>query len=205
MGLSFHYNGRIADPALLPELIDEVQEIADVHHWKYYVLDRHFSEVDFVKTGHTQKIYGIFFTPPECETVAICFLSNGRMSSIVNLQLWGESTDPTQKDYLYMNSVKTQFASVELHQVLIHLFRYLSQKYFADFNLHDEGSYWETNDVVLLTANFNRNLALINSFESALETIPKNSGEDVETYLERIIKVIHDKKNEIRNSLGNLN
>jgi hypothetical protein len=205
MGLSFHYNGRIADPALLPELIDEVRDIAIVHKWDFFVFDKQFTEEGFDKPFHKQNVYGICFTPPGCETVDICFLSNGKMSSITNLQFWGESTDPTEKTYLYMNSVKTQFASVELHQILIHLFRYLSQKYFADFNLHDEGSYWETNDVVLLTANFNRNLALINSFESALETIPKNSGEDVETYLERILKVIHDKKNEIRDSLGNLN
>ena len=200
MGLSFHYNGKISDPALLPDLIDEVQEIANVHHWKYFIFDRQFIIGDFGKTGHNQCIYGICFTPPECETVNICFLSNGRMSSIVNLQLWAKTTDPAEKDYLYMNSVKTQFASVELHQLLIHLFRHLNNKYFADFNLYDEVSYWETNDEALLRKNFNRNLALINSVESALEHIPRNEGEDIEDYLERIIKPIHDKKDEIGDS-----
>ena len=202
MGLSFHYNGKISDPALLPELIDEVQEIANVHQWDFFIFDRQFSNEDFGKPGYNQNVYGICFTPSGCETVAICFLSNGRMSSVVNLQLWGKSTDPTEKDYLYMNSVNTQFASVELHKLLIQLFRYLSKKYFADFNLYDEGSYWETNDEALLRTNFNRNLALINSVESALETIPKNSGEDTEGYLERIFKLVHDKKDEIGDSTG---
>ena len=200
MGLSFHYNGKISDPALLPDLIDEVQEVANVHHWEYFVFDRQFSAEDYGKVGHNQSVYGICFTPPGCETVAICFLSNGRMSSVVNLHLWGESTDPTEKDYLYMNSVKTQYASVELHQLLIHLFRYLNKKYFADFNLYDEGSYWETNDEALLRKNFNRNMALINSIGSALELIPKNAGEDIEEYLERILKLTHDKKDEIEDS-----
>jgi hypothetical protein len=202
MGLSFHYNGKISAPALLPDLIDEVQEIANVHHWKYFVFDRQFSKGDYGKDGHNQSVYGICFTPPGCETVHICFLSNGRMSSVVNLQLWAKTTDPTEKDYLYMNSVKTQFASVELHQLLIHLFRHLNNKYFADFNLYDEGSYWETNDEALLRKNFNRNLALINSVESALEHIPKNEGEDIEDYLERITKPIHDKKDEIGDSIA---
>lgn len=205
MGLSFHYNGKIADPALLPGLIDEVQDIAKVHNWKYYVFDREFAKTDFGNSSHNQKVYGICFTPPGCETVDLCFLSNGRMSSVVNLKLWGESIDPTEKEYLYMLSVKTQYASVELHQLLIQLFRYLNKKYLSDFNLYDEGDYWETNDEILLRTNFDKNLALINSIGSAFELIPKEKGEDLEAYLERIIKVIHEKKNEIRDSLGNLN
>ena len=205
MGLSFHYNGKIADPEMLPGLIDEVQDIAKVHNWRYFVFDRQFTITDFGKLGHNENFYGICFTPPGCETVDICFLSNGRMSSITNLKFWGESTDPTEKEYLYMLSVKTQYASVELHQLLIHLFRYLNGKYLSDFNLYDEGDYWETNDAILLRTNFDKNMALINSFGSALELIPKESGEDIEAYLERIIKLIHEKKDEIGDSLGNLN
>ena len=205
MGLSFHYNGKIADPALLPGLIDEVQDIAKVHNWKYYVFDREFAKTDFDNSSHNQKVYGICFTPPGCETVDLCFLSNGRKSSVVNLKLWGESIDSTDKEYLYMLSVKPQYASVELHQLLIQLFRYLNKKYLSDFTLYDEGDYWETNDEILLRTNFDKNLALINSIGSAFELIPKEKGEDIEAYLERIIKVIHEKKREIGDSLGNLN
>jgi hypothetical protein len=31
MGLSFHYSGSIADPELLPGLIDEIQDIAKLN------------------------------------------------------------------------------------------------------------------------------------------------------------------------------
>jgi hypothetical protein len=31
MGLSFHYNGSLAKPEHLPELIDEVREIAKIN------------------------------------------------------------------------------------------------------------------------------------------------------------------------------
>ena len=42
MGLSIHYSGRIADKNTLPQLIEEVEEIATVHGWKYSIYEREF-------------------------------------------------------------------------------------------------------------------------------------------------------------------
>lgn len=193
MGLSFHYSGSIANPELLPELIDEIQDIAKMHNWKYFVFDRKFPENSFGKSEYNQNIYGICITPPECETIPICFLSNGRMSSITNLKFFGKTDDQTEQGYLYMLSVKTQYAGVELHQFVIQLFRYLNKKYFADFKMTDEGSYWETNDLALLQSTFKRYTDLINGFASALEYIPMQNGETIETYFERLLKLIHNK------------
>lgn len=88
---------------------------------------------------------------------------------------------------------ETQYASVEAHQFIIQLFRYLNTKYFADFELSDEGDYWETNDLELLSTTFKRNADLINSFSDAIEIIPKNSGESIEDYFRRLIKLIKDR------------
>ena len=194
MGLSFHYNGRIAKAESLPELIDEVQEIAAINNWKYYVYQREFPQNTLGKSDFNQNIYGISFSPPGCEPVFICFLSNGRMSSPVHLKFFGKAKETPEKEYLYMLSVKTQYSTVEAHQFIIQLFRYLNTKYFADFNLSDEGDYWETNDIELLRANFKRNADLLNSFSSAIEIIPKHSSESMEDYFKRLIKLIQDKK-----------
>lgn len=196
MGLSFHYSGSIADPALLPELIDEIQDIANMYNWKYFVFEREFPENTFGKPDYNQKkIYGICITPPECETIPICFLSNGRMSNYSHLYFYGKTDDRPEHEYLYMLSVKTQYAGVELHQFVIQFFRYLNKKYFTDFKMSDEGSYWETNDLALLKKNFKRNLDFINSFASSLEYIPIQTGETMEFYFERLLKLLHDKKN----------
>ena len=194
MGLSFHYNGRIAKPELLPELIDEVQEIAGINNWKYNVYQREFPQNTFGKSDISQNIYGITISPHGCEPIFICFLSNGRMSSPLHLKFYGKAKEPPERDYLYMLSVKTQFVNVETHQFIIQLFRYLNTKYFADFKLSDEGDYWETNDIELLRANFKRNADLITSFSDGIEIIPKNSGESIEDYFKRLIKLIQDKK-----------
>ncbi|MDO8929781.1 MAG: hypothetical protein Q7J86_15305 [Bacteroidota bacterium] len=195
MGLSFHYSGRIAKPASLSDLIEEIEDIAKVHNWKYFVFDRLFPENMIGKPYYNQRIYGICFTPPNCETVDICFLSNGRMSSAANLQFWGKTDEQAEREYLYMLSVKTQYAGIEIHQFLIQLFMYLNAKYFADFTMTDEGEYWETNDLSLLKTNFKRYTELIDGFVSAIESIPIKAGEDVESYFLRLMKEINDKKN----------
>jgi hypothetical protein len=195
MGLSFHYSGRIANPARLPDLIEEIEDIAKVHDWKYFVFDRLFPEDVIGKQAYNQRIYGICFTPPNCETVDICFLSNGRMSSAAHLQFWGKTEVQEEREYLYMLSVKTQYAGIEIHQFLIQLFRYLNAKYFADFTMSDEGEYWETNDLTLLKTNFKRYTELIDGFVSAIESIPIKAGEDIESYFLRLMKEINDKKN----------
>ena len=131
MGLSFHYSGRIAKPASLSGLIDEIQDVSMVHNWKYFVFDKEFPVDTIGKPDYNQRIYGICFTPPNCETVDVCFLSNRRMSSASHLQFWGKTDMQAESDYLYMLSVKTQYAGVETHQFIIQLFRYLNKKYFV--------------------------------------------------------------------------
>lgn len=195
MGLSFHYSGRIAEPASLPGLIEELEDIATSFDWKYFVFEREFPDGTIGKTEYDQHIYGICFTPPECETIDVCFLSNGRMSSAMHLKFWGKTDNQEEREYLYMLSVKTQFAGIETHKFLIQLFRYLNKKYFADFSLSDEGQFWETNDENVLKLNFKRYTELLDGFVSAIENHPIREGEDIESYFLRLMKDIQDKKN----------
>lgn len=190
MGLSFHYKGRIAKSELLPHLIDEIQDIANAYKWEYNIYERCFPHDSFGKRTYNQEVYGICFTPPHCETIPICFLSNGKMSSDLHLQFFGKTETREEQDYLYMLSVKTQYAGVELHQFIIQLFRYLNKKYFAGFELTDEGNYWETNDIEVLKANFKKYNDLISGFSSALECVPLEHDESIENYFLRVLKII---------------
>jgi hypothetical protein len=147
MGLSIHYSGSIANPESLPELISEIEDIAKVYDWPYKIFESKFPENQFGRETFLDGIYGICFTPPGCESVFISFLSNGKISSPPLLELYGDENNP-EKKYLYIVSVKTQFAGADIHMLIVHLFRYVSQKYFARFNISDEGNYWETSDQV---------------------------------------------------------
>lgn len=195
MGLSFHYSGRIVNPESLPELIEEVTDICKVYHWKYYIFERQFPKNAIGKTDFTDRLYGICFTPPECETVSVCFLSNGRMSGPMLLQNWGDSDVEEEKEYLYMNFVKTQYAGWAIHRNIIQLFRHLNEKYLSDFTLNDEGQYWETNDEVVLKENFIRYTDAIEGFSLALECQDRGRDEDIETYILRAAQQLQDRIN----------
>jgi hypothetical protein len=67
------------------------------------------------------------------------------------------------------------------------------KKYFAKFDLVDEGEYWETCNDKLLEQKFKQNGDLIDSFSLAVETISVNQGETYENYFKRVLKMIDDK------------
>ena len=224
MGVSIHYSGRITDKNKLPQLIDEVEEIASVHNWKYNIYEQKFpvNETINLSDHHDGKLYGIDFTPEGSEPVSICFLSNGRMSSIMQLFCRGEFKEEktivissanvthqgeleiqqkeetlTAADYnkfLCMCSTKTQYAGSEMHAMIIGVLRYVSKQYLSDFNLVDESQFWETNDKVLLKENFARNTAIIEGFGCVLAENQRLADEDWDSYIQRIIKAFRSKE-----------
>jgi hypothetical protein len=195
MGLSIHYSGRFNKNAVLFDLITEVREIAETFKWKHKVYLKTFPDDNNDDQSYDGKIYGISFTPPECETVSITFLSNYRMSSNVHLLFYGHPDNQSESDFLYLLSVKTQFAGATVHKTIIELFRYLYKKgYFSELEVVDEGKFWETGDERLLEQKFAENGSLIDNFSLAVVTIPIKQGESYENYFERIFKVIDDSK-----------
>ena len=188
MGLSFHYNGSFKREASLAAMIEEVKDIAEVFKWKHHVFENEFPDSGFDSEEFNDKIYGISFTPPECETVDLCFLSNGKMSSAANLMIWKNPENPEHKNYIYMLSTKTQFAGIEIHKSIIHLLKYITEKYFHEFNLMDEGNYWKTLDENILKERFARYNLLLNMVEDAIATNEKKGNESFEDYFARILK-----------------
>ena len=191
MGLSFHYSGSIANPELLPELIEEVLDIARIYGWKNSVYKTFFpnnslSGID----DYSNEIFGVSIAPPGCETIDICFLSNGKMSSPIHLKFYGKSKDQDKSPFLYMLSVKTQFSSPLIHATIIQMFKHLNNRYFSGFKLSDEGQYWETNDEEILKSNFAKYDAILDSFHLGLETLPIKATESFEDYLMRLFELI---------------
>jgi hypothetical protein len=116
------------------------------------------------------------------------------MSCSTRLKYYGNSINKTEQQYLTILSVKTQYAGIEIHKLVIHLLKYLSKKYFADFKLDDEGQYWETESEKLLQKKFNQYNSLFDNVSYALQNYPVKSGENFNQYFERILKRIRNKK-----------
>ena len=60
-----------------------------------------------------------------------------------------------------------------IHKSIIQLFHYLCKReYFKEFDLIDDGEYWESGDERLLEQKFKENGDLIDNFSIAVEAIP---------------------------------
>ncbi|PRY98296.1 hypothetical protein [Marinilabilia salmonicolor] len=187
MGLSFHYSGAIKNREDLPSLIADVQTLAKTHDWEYQIFETSFPDNE-VPPYNEDLIYGISITPPKCETIDICFTQDGRMSSLLHLLMWKDSDPAEAEKYMYLLSVKTQFAGIDIHVIVIDFFRYISRQYLKNFTLTDEGNYWETSDMQVLKNQFDRFSRALDSFGLGLETTPPESKENLINYLERIAK-----------------
>ena len=195
MGLSINYSGSFKNEASLEAMIEEVKDIAEIYDWKYTINNSRFPKNTFGKLEYDGKLYGISFTPPNCETISLTFLSNGKMCCGARLEFFGNSDSENDKLYLYMLCTKTQYAGSTNHKIIIHLLKYLSQKYFRDFQLTDEGDYWETEDESLLEKNFKTYNDLIYGVAHSVKNYLINTNESFTEYFERIMKILDEKRN----------
>lgn len=188
MGLSIHYSGRLKEAVTLPKLIEDVKDVAIVEKWDYFVFENEFENQQFSDEIIIKNLYGIMITPPNCESLCFTFLTNGKMSGILNyavLQMDGKINE----NLTYSVAAKTQYSGFENHKKIILLLDFIEKKYLENFTCVDDGNYWETRDEELLKETFIRYTNLINSFSSSIEMLPKNENENIEDYLLRAANV----------------
>lgn len=154
MGISIHYKGRFKKDASLIEMIDEVKDIADIYEWEYQSFEKEFPPGSLGKDDYNKNFYGISVTPKGSESLWLSFLSNGVMSNHLNLEYRSKYSKDGESKYLGMLSTKTQYAGVDVHKLIIHLLKYLGEKYFAELEVADETEYWETGDEELCEERF---------------------------------------------------
>jgi hypothetical protein len=193
VGLTLHYNGSFDRQASLEDMIEEVAEIAEIQEWPYDMFERKFPPGKW-DAPHDGQVFGISVCPPHSEPLFLTFLSNGRMVNPIALQHFGHSPDPKERGYIYHLWTKTQFAGMYVHQLVVHLLRYVEQKYLAELNVTDEGRYWETGEEQVLQQQFEKYNQAMDVTKHALNHIPRKAKEAPEDYLERIIRQIGKKK-----------
>lgn len=181
MGLSIHYNGTLKDRSLLPQLGAEMKDICESMGWEYH----------YFESEEADELEGVYFAPEECEPLFLTFNAEGRLlspiSQITRDMLVEHGLDP---ELIYTISTKTQYAGMDAHVAVIKLFRYISEKYFSHFELHDEGNYWETGDVSVLKGQFTAYEKAIRSFTEALEELKMTTDESPDSLANRIEELL---------------
>lgn len=188
MGLTIHYKGELKNASDLKSLIDTVKDVAKAEKWDYFVFEEQFENNSFSEIIDKENLFGIMISPPKCDPFCISFLSNGKMSGIINFNVMQKEGE-INEDLIYAVFSKTQYSGYENHKKLILLLDHISIKYLKSFECIDEGYYWETRDEDLLKKTFEKYTNLIDSFTSSIEMIPINEGENLEDYLTRMAEI----------------
>jgi hypothetical protein len=188
MGLTIHYRGKLKNANDLKSLIDDVKDVAIAERWDYFVFEDQFENNSFSEIIDRENLYGIMITPPKSEPFSMSFLSNGRMSSILNFNVM-QLENEINEDLVYAVFTKTQYSGYENHKKLILLLDFISKRYLEDFECIDDGYYWESRDEDLLKKTFEKYTNLIDGFTSSIEMIPMTEGENLEDYLIRLASI----------------
>ncbi len=184
MGLTIHYSGRLRSRECLPALLEETIDICQTLAWPCEVLARR----DDVP------VEGLILVPEGSEPVWLTFLEDGTMCNPVMyayLQAHpGSGIPASAREWLF---TKTQYAGVETHMALIRLLKYLSQKYFERFVLHDESQYWETGDEAICRQLFEKYGLLMDMVGAALESLEHVPDEPMDSLVGRIERMLHER------------
>ncbi len=187
MGVTLYYKGKLKTPDLIPDLVKELEEISNVNGWQNQVITPNLKTV----TDKQPKISGIVLSPEKSEPVAMTFDEDGNLISLLALYLAEQNEEPLE-DLLHTVFVKTQFAGPKYHVKLCNLLKYLSNKYFSDFECKDDSGYYETGDETKLLEVMSTIDRMMDSLDDAFsmhsEDLKDKSPEEIKDFIGNVLK-----------------
>lgn len=164
MGVTIHYRGRLRRKEELSNLTEEVVDLCKSAGWKHTI-------------WKGDPLAGVTFqVHPDCELVWMTVDQNGNLQNILTLNVDDNEFEP-------WNFTKTQFANVETHVAICNVLRFLGDKYFEDWEVDDEGRYYETGDLEYLTRVMSFLNAAIKDMAESLTTMPVEPGASLEEHV----------------------
>jgi len=186
MGLSIHYSGTIKNYYLIDELMDEAEDISSNLGWKSQLVN-------------DENAKGIIISPQNCEPLWLTFQTNGQLCGPLFFMAKNEKAD-IDWGLIHTAHTKTQFAGPEVHIALVKLLKFLSNKYFKEINVSDEGMFWETGDEKILSDQFEKYNSMLDMVSSALSDFKAKQGETAESIADRIEKLLLNKLGKEKNN-----
>ena len=171
MGLSIYYSGILRNPAQIDDVIIEAADIGDSLHW----------DITELPSAPGMPVHGIILQPENCDPIWLTFHSKGKLCNPMLYSFLLEKEDPKAVEEAKQVLVtKTQDAGPEIHIAVIKFFRYLSEKYFEQFELNDDSKYWETGDEQLCRKRFSKGNRVMDLLDIALGGLQSRKKGEVE-------------------------
>lgn len=180
MGITIHYRGRLQDPAALPLLVQEVQLACGELGWPCQVVDRRIvgvaERVSYAHDPESDELHetvetapvddhwrGVVVQPPDCETLWLTFTREGQL--VKYEPSWRERDKPGHYQVQECLAIKTQFSSPDVHIAVCSLLRVV-ERYAVEWEVEDEGGYWESGDREKLARRMERLYAALKMLAS---------------------------------------
>ncbi len=155
MKVTLRYGGTLDDPAGLPRLREDFQDIAAAHSWPVDLLDRGEGRPTGPGRGVTLApplaLAGLkVFVHPQTDPLWLTFDEAGVLTRLGDFGP-GEPTSPPQGRRLgrllqSSASMQTSIGGSELHRTVVGLLDYLKRAYMSDLDVSDDAGYWLDRD-----------------------------------------------------------
>lgn len=178
MGITLHYKGKLKSVDLVPALKQELIDIAVSKDWHYTIVDpedqfylgeEDESEEDELgsrdKKDAPLPLTGLMLGADNAEPLYLTFLPDGRLISPLLAVFGRKDIEAFLAEDEYYAFTKTQNSGSEVHIEYVRLLKYISSKYFIEWNCKDDSEYYETGDEQYLVETMD----MINNTMSALE------------------------------------
>ena len=182
MGITIHYQGKIAELERIEEFEDRVIDMAleigaTVRIW------RTSSDHDVSRI-----VRGLILNvSPGQETMSLLISPEGWLTPLFEIEA-AENGALSEPPYCF---VKTQFGSIEGHVAVVELLTFLKQEFFPDLWVSDEGGYWEDRNIESLVEKFSFLQAAIETLSEGLRntTLSAEAAEDPEIVAKRVERI----------------
>lgn len=184
MGITIHYRGRLKSPTLYTALLTEVKDICDISNWNYTIIPTYNKSDKALPELDENELKGISFTvAPGCEPVMFFFNNEGILR--------GPFSDYWKEEPLPWLFTKTQFAGPGAHVLLCTFLKYIFEKYFDQYEVMDEGDYWQTGDQKNLEAKMGLINSALDKIENTVENL-KDRGYKGEALVTALMKILNN-------------
>ncbi len=192
MGITIHYHGKLDNPRVLDNLLDDARLFCRKRGWEWQDIDdRVIGTVERWMREESQgaqvvtrdfplddTLRGIIVNPhPESEGVWLTFNGAGELCFYMPQN---ESDHYWESKFLF---TKTQFAPTENHVAVCELLEMVRDKYFPTLEVSDEGEYWETKDRARLEQQF----ALLNSMLNRVGKMLKDPDSELSQEIQKTL------------------
>ena len=173
MGVTIFYKGKLDDLKKLPQLKEELSDIAEWMGWKATRVEDdkpptgqapHFArDGDGLEVEGDLGLQGIVLDPGEgCESLAFLFDRKGNLRSAFAMMMIAEGTMGPEYESIFC---KTQFAGAETHIRIVGVLKYVAKRFIRNLDVKDDSGYWDTGD----RAELERRIGFINDQLDRLE------------------------------------